>query len=114
MKVCPRCGFRDSPYWKPLFWKLYWEYMSLEDFEREYPELAEKLIARKDVKSKCVEGDFYYNIQDSHYYYKIAGKTRVMVHRFPKGFESMVNRKLFEKTPSERIKKENVKLSKFI
>jgi len=25
-----------------------------------------------------------------------------MLHRFPKGYESMANRKLFEKTPSEK------------
>lgn len=87
MKVCPNCGFRDNPLWKPLFWKLYWEYMDAEDFTREYPH-----VQFKERKA-----------EDQFYYYKQAGKTRKMVHRFPKGFESMANRKLFEKTPSEKL-----------
>jgi len=101
MKVCPKCGFKDSPFWKPLFWKLYWEYMNLEDFKNGYP-LLELDIRRNRARQKCEVGNFYYDFQDEHYYYKLAGKTQKMIHRFPKGYESMANRKLFEKTPSEK------------
>jgi len=74
--------------------------MSLEDFWREYPQLKSVSLSAK--RRKCVEGNFYYDFEDAYFYYKLAGKTRKMVHRFPKGFEAMANRKLFEKTPSEK------------
>lgn len=101
MKVCPKCGFRESPLWKPLYWKLYWWYMPLADFKREFPKYT--FLPFKSLRTKkCVEGNFTYHFEDQFYYYKVAGKTRKMIHRFPKGFESVANKKLFEKTPSEK------------
>jgi len=94
MRVCPKCGYSDDPRWKPLFWKIYWEYAPLEDFK--------ELIPNKIQRRKCDVGNFWYDFEDEYYYYKLSGKTRQMLHRFPKGFESMANRKLFEKTPSEK------------
>lgn len=102
MRVCPKCGFRESPFWKPLFWNLYWDYMSEADFFMEYPGFE----GEKRLKTKLLseDGSIRYDFEDSFYYYKFAGKTRKIIHRFPKGFESMANRKLFEKTPSEKKK----------
>jgi len=102
MRICPKCGFHDSPSWKPYFWGLYWEYMDFADFKREYPSLLDQPFDIFHSHKFCEEGNFYYNFEDNHYYYKIAGKTRKVIRRFPKGFESMANRKLFEKTPSEK------------
>jgi hypothetical protein len=103
MRVCPKCGYADSPLWKPLFWKMYWEYMDMLDFVREYPSLADSWGVQDKVRQHkfCKDGNFYYDQEDDYFYYKFAGKTRKMVHRFPKGLESMANRRLFEKTPSE-------------
>lgn len=74
------------------------------DFCREYHELELPLRYASEKLLFCKNGGFTYNLEDRNYYYKIAGKTRIMIHRFPKGFESMANRKLFEKTPSEKRK----------
>lgn len=94
MRVCPKCGFSDDPRWKPLFWKIYWEYAPLEDFK--------VLIPDQIQRKKCIAGNFWFDFEDKYYYYKLSGKTRQMLRRFPKGYESMANRKLFEKTPSEK------------
>lgn len=103
MKVCPKCGFHDNFMWKPLAWRIYWEYASLGSFVRGYPQLAE-LALDPPKKQKCEEGNFYFHFEDAHYYYQVTSKkaTRRLVRRFPKGYESMANRNLFEKTPSEK------------
>ena len=103
MKECPKCGFKDDPMWKPLAWRIYWEYAPLEDFRRGYPQLAD-LTKNPKKKIKCEAGNFYYHFDDEFFYYQVTTKkaTRQMVRRFPKGYESMANRNLFEKTPSEK------------
>ena len=103
MRVCPKCGYRENPMWKPLAWRLYWEYAPLEGFKEGYPELA-SLTENLLTKHKCKVGNFYFHFEDKFYYYQITTKraTRNLVRRFPKGYESMANRNLFEKTPSEK------------
>lgn len=114
MKVCPKCGHKDSMIWKPLFWKLYWEYTVPLDFIKEIHALEESrsktissfILGGEPKKRKerkfCERGNFYYHFEDDFYYYKISGKTRKMIHRFPKGWEELANKKLYEKTPSEK------------
>jgi len=103
MKVCPKCGHKDSLIWKPLFWKLYWEYADLEDFKNEYTSgNAPYWLFGTKPRSESIKGGFSYHFEDSQYYYKFAGKTRKMIHRFPKGWEELGNKKLYEKTPSEK------------
>jgi hypothetical protein len=94
---------------------MYWEYISEEDFKKEYSATNVPYWnrGRKEMRQFCSEGNFHYDFEDSHYYYKFAGKTRKMIHRFPKGFESMGNRALFEKTPSEKVKKLSTKTVPF-
>jgi len=94
MKECPKCGYKDDPHWKPYFFHLYWEYAPQEDFKH--------IIPLKIEKKYCKNGDFYYHFEDHYYYYQLGGKTRKIIRRFPKGYESMVNRNLYEKTPSEK------------
>jgi len=91
--VCPSCGYLDSPIWKPLFWKLYGSYADFNDFCREHPELLQKL---NDVVKK---GKIKF--EDKYFDYEFRGKTRKVIHRFPKAFRMMRNKKLYEKTPSE-------------
>lgn len=87
-QLCDK-GFDHNPLWKPLFWKIYHEYIPLADFQREYPALADALKTSKEVRSK-------------HYKYKLAGKTRVMVHRIHLNHLHLADRSLYEKTPSEK------------
>lgn len=77
--VCLHCGYLDSPIWKPLFWKLYGSYTDLKDFVEEHPDLA-----IKNEKDKKVE--------DGYFDYELHGKTRKVVHRFPKAFRMMRQR----------------------
>jgi hypothetical protein len=88
--ACPRCGYVDSPIWKPLFWKLYGSYASFDDFKREHPELAAGMEKGERV------------VEDETFIYERHGKTRDVVHRFPRAFLIMRDRRLYEKTPSER------------
>ena len=103
LRVCPKCGYKEDPMWKPLAWRIYWEYADLYSFVRGYPELS-ILALKPPEKKKCEQGNFYYHFEDEFYYYQVTTKKskRQLVRRFPKGFESMANRELFEKTPSEK------------
>lgn len=87
--VCPKCNYKDSPIWKPLFWKLYGSYADMTDFLKEHPLLAKTMLETGKA-------------EDEHFIYEKHGKTRVMVHRFPKAFLMMRDSKLYEKTPSEK------------
>ena len=43
MKICTECGHRDNPYWRHSRFDYNADYMSWEDFKREYPRYAELL-----------------------------------------------------------------------
>ena len=103
MKVCPKCGFREDPMWKPLAWRIYWDYADLDSFVRGYPQLS-SFALNPPEKQKCEQGNFYFHFEDEYYYYQVTTpkSKRQLVRRFPKGYESMANRELFEKTPSEK------------
>ena len=90
---CPKCGYLDNPIWKPLFWKLYGSYADFEDVKRELPCLSIRIEANGGKYS------------DDYFDYELRGKTRIVVHRFPKAFRMMRDRKLYEKTPSEKVKR---------
>jgi len=90
--ICEKCGYIDNPIWKPLYWKLYGSYCDFADFQRIYPELAKQLPKRlSKTEDQCCD-------------YERHGITRDVVHRYPKAFRMMRDRKLYEKTPSEKRK----------
>ena len=95
--VCPHCGYQDLPILKPLYWKLYGSYADFNDFSNEYPIMAKQLCE-------------YGKTGDNYFEYELHGKTRKVVHRFPKAFRMMRDRKLYEKTPSETKKEELKKI----
>jgi len=55
MRVCPKCGFIDPPYWKHVKYSYYVDFCSFESFGIVEPELAEKLKKGGDI----VEDDLY-------------------------------------------------------
>lgn len=79
MKVCPKCGYRDPPEWRNLHFQLYTEYMEMEEFERLYPDLAERLKSNP------------YLVQDQHNAYHLTKAG--YVHRVPN--ELIFNRKWY-------------------
>ena len=80
-------GFDHNPLWRPLYWRLFWEYMPYDDFLKEYPSIV---LTDGDVKTK-------------HYLYRLRGKTRKIVHRIHLKHLHLSDRPLYEKTPSERV-----------
>ena len=70
MRVCPKCGFRDPLEWKNLRFRIYAEYMTFEDFQRVYPDLA--ALLKESPKILCDEHHCYHLTKSGH------------VHRVPK------------------------------
>jgi len=89
--------------WKPLAWRIYWDYTDQQDFRKGYPQLA-LFIDKPPKKQYNSLGNFYFHFEDEFYYYQLTTNRskRKLVRRFPKGYETMANRKLFEKTPTEK------------
>ena len=46
MKVCTNCGHRDNPYWRHSRFDYNADYMSEDDFKREYPDLHKRLVGK--------------------------------------------------------------------
>lgn len=80
MRVCPKCGYKDYLEWKNLPHQLYHEYMTWEDFQRLYPNIAvelERLVAAKQ-KGNMIDG------KDGHgYHLTRQTKKGRWVHRVP-------------------------------
>lgn len=60
MKICPKCGHRDNPYWRYSRFDYNTEYMEEEEFMREYPIIWENLHGRKNFDPIEVNGMYYY------------------------------------------------------
>lgn len=60
MKVCPKCGFIDPPYWLPSRWRIT-EYCRIEDLQRDQPRLAQELEKVKPMQI----------IEDQYYFYRM-------------------------------------------
>ena len=61
MRVCPKCGYKDSPYWKHVKFSYFVDSCSFENFEIMHPNLA------KEIKEKMVS--------DEHNYYRYVKKS---------------------------------------
>ena len=72
MKICPRCGHRDNPFWKHSRFDYNADYMREEDFKKEYPILYSWL----PPKPKYLK----YN----EYVYYRRGKKEKQVYRVAK------------------------------
>ena len=62
MRVCPKCGFIDPPEWKHAKWSYHIDTISLENFERLYPNLTEELLQTGFTEDK----DYVYRLSRSH------------------------------------------------
>ena len=70
MRVCPRCGFEDPPCWRQNRWVSDVSYCRIEDFQKEYPSLA-------DIRPGETRSDAY------NFYYR-GKKQKLFVYRWPK------------------------------
>ena len=64
MRVCPECGYRDPLEWRNLRFRLYAEYISLDDFTQLYPELAAQL--KENPKCVCDSAHCYHLTKSGH------------------------------------------------
>ena len=71
MRVCPKCGYKDSEHWLPLWRGKPTEYSHIEEFRKEKPELYQRLLNGEKI------------VDDGINVYKLAGKGKVHVYRLP-------------------------------
>ena len=70
MRVCPKCGYVDPPYWRHSRFSYWLDIIEVENLALVKPELAK--ILKKEKKGFVVE--------DKDYYYR-KGKNGVFVER---------------------------------
>jgi len=86
MRVCPKCGYLDSPYWHHYRWVNDIDTARWEDFTSDYPQF-------KDMKMGEIR-------EDSHHFYRRNSKRGggLMVWRWPKHLgKDYYNMRDFEK-----------------
>ena len=52
MRVCPKCGYQDPPYWRHSKHSYWIDFTEYENFALLHPELAKKLEAGKNVEDE--------------------------------------------------------------
>jgi hypothetical protein len=70
LRVCPRCGFEDPPYWRQNRWVSSVDYSRVEDVLEDYPWLA-------NMRPGEERSDVY------NYYYR-GKKNPYFIYRWPK------------------------------
>lgn len=68
MRVCPKCGYVDPPYWRHSTFSAWIDLTEFESFKDLHPELAERLEKGEKI------------VEDEHYYYRRT-KNLKRVHR---------------------------------
>jgi len=57
LRVCSKCGYSDNLLWENCRFKRDLQIMQIEDFNREYPQLAERILTEKYLR----DGQFLYH-----------------------------------------------------
>ena len=68
MRVCPKCGYTDPPYWRNKKHNMYTDYCRIDELEMWDPEFAEIIKAKKNIK---VNGYIYHLTRTGQYIYRI-------------------------------------------
>lgn len=73
MLICPNCGYHDNPYWRHSRFDFNSDYMEKEEFQKQFPELWEKLKDKKNSEPIDIgyELVIYLRGTDSHYVYRV-------------------------------------------
>lgn len=58
MRECPKCGYKDPPYWRHVKFRLFTDYCHLDDFKEMLPEL----VARLEIETDIVIKPYIYHI----------------------------------------------------
>ena len=68
MRVCPKCKYMDSQIWRHAWHKRFTDVTRLEDVEREFPDLAEKIKATPKLYD---DGLYLYHLSKRGYVVRI-------------------------------------------
>ena len=68
MRVCYKCGYVDSPYWRHSKFSSWIDITETENLKLDNPELVERLLKGEKI------------VEDKYYYYRIT-KTKLKIHR---------------------------------
>ena len=99
MRVCPKCGYREPDIWLHHQFQQHVDYTRIEDFEREYPELARAMLKAGHVTS------------DKYYYYRRTKKGAPFIHRWSKAYGPRGFHLDYEKAPfKEKVDRNQKKL----
>lgn len=69
MKVCPKCGYVETEYWRQNRWRTNIEFSPLSEFRANYPEISRSLEHGHPI------------ITDENYAYRLSGKRKTIVER---------------------------------
>lgn len=68
MRICPKCGYYESPYWRHSRFSYWIDLITLENLWEIEPKLAQELERNGRA-------------EDKYYVYRLAGKTKRYVER---------------------------------
>jgi len=77
MRVCPKCGYIDPPYWKHVKFSYFVDSCSLENFSLLFPNLAEKI-----TDDMVFDGINYYRLIKSGFWVLRMAKIDVIEKPF--------------------------------
>lgn len=77
MRVCPKCGYQDSPHWRTNRWRPHVDYTRLDLFREMEPKMAKELESGRPM------------VHNAFYTYRLAGKGKRIVERIEKEFYEM-------------------------
>ena len=49
MRECPKCGYKDPPYWRHVRFRIFTDCCHIEDFRMMFPDLAERIVKEIDL-----------------------------------------------------------------
>lgn len=102
MRICPKCEFVDSPYWRHSRYNNWWDFMEWENFIQAYPIESRLLQEKMDFvhrKEKiAIEDKWYVYVKSrkSKYVYrmcKLDGSWMYSFHGLGEKPNSKVNQK---------------------
>jgi len=66
MRVCPKCGYRDPPYWRPARHRYISDICHITDLDVNEPELAKKVRVFGRAPNYYCDGKYYYRLTASN------------------------------------------------
>ena len=104
MRVCPKCGFKDPPFWRSMKYKRYTDYCHKDELGYWDPELYQKIVEAGTITIP----PFRYHITKAGYIHRIA----LLNLANPSNPRSMEEPDM--ERPKHRYHPEPVKLTKFL